>query len=93
MFKVEYFPEVRDDITLLPDEILPEVMGYLKRYETEPHKAGKRLYNYKDTKLEGYFATYIANATYRIVYSIENGVTKIVEVVAIGKREGEPPTT
>ena len=30
--------------------------------------------------------TYIANATYRIVIKVEDNITKIVEVVAVGKR-------
>lgn len=87
MFKVEYFPEVKEDIALLPLEILTEVREYFKKYEVEPYKYGKRLYDYKDTKLSECYATYVANATYRIVYTIENNVAKIVEIVAVGKRE------
>lgn len=87
MFRVEYFPEAREDILNLPIEILLEVRSYLKKYETNPYKYGKKLDDRKDIKLKGYLATYVANATYRIVYSVENGVAKIVEVVAVGKRE------
>ena len=32
---------------------------------------------------------YVANATYRIVIKVENNVTKVVEVVAVGKRENK----
>ena len=87
MYEITYFIEAEDDLANLPDEILSEVMDYIEKYKINPYQYGKKLYNYKDTKLEGYFATYVANATYRIVYSVENGVTKIVEVVAMGKRE------
>jgi mRNA interferase RelE/StbE len=86
MFQIKYFEEAKEDILNLPKEILIEVYSYLKKYETDPYKYGKRLYNRKNIKLEGYFATYVANATYRIVYYVDDGITKIVEVVAVGKR-------
>ena len=89
MYEITYLVEAEEDLANLSDEILSEVLNYIEKYKTEPLKYGKRLYDQKDTKLKGYFATYVANATYRIVYRIEKCVIKIVEVVAVGKREGK----
>jgi|JFJP01.1.fsa_nt_gi mRNA-degrading endonuclease RelE of RelBE toxin-antitoxin system len=87
MYEITYLVEAEEDLANLPDEILSEVLNYIEKYKTEPFKYGKKLYDYKDTKLEGYLATYVAGATYRIVYCVEDGIAKIVEVVAVGERK------
>lgn len=87
MFKIEYHPEVKEDLSKLPLEILEEVADYFKKYENEPFKYSSKLYNLGGLNLEGYRKTYIANTTYRIVISIEKDVAKVVEVVAVGQRQ------
>jgi mRNA interferase RelE/StbE len=89
MFKVEYHPEVKSDLVALPLNILQEVADYFKKYENDPFKYSSKLHNLGKLNLEGYRKTYVANATYRIVIKIENNVAKIVEVVAVGKRQSK----
>jgi len=89
MYKLEYFPEVKNDLIQLPDNVLKETMSYLTKYKTEPFKNSSKLYNQGDINLEGYRKTYLANATYRIVLKIENNIAKIVEIVAIKERENK----
>ena len=43
--------------------------------------------NLDGLNLQGYRKTYLANATYRIVFKIEENKIKIVEIIAVGKRE------
>lgn len=73
----------------LSDDILDEVMDYFKKYETDPLKYSQKLFNKGGLNLEGYRKTYLANATYRIVLKVENNIAKIVEIVAVGKRESK----
>jgi len=87
MYKVEFFPEVKQDIADLPLDVLAEVKAYLKKYEKNPYRYGQKLHDHKQTKLEGYYKTYVADATYRIVYSVQEDHVKIVSIVVIGKRD------
>ncbi|MEA3387226.1 MAG: hypothetical protein U9Q66_02325 [Patescibacteria group bacterium] len=87
MYKIITLPEVLDDLEYLSQEVLDEVFDYFKKYETEPFKYSGRLYNQGNIKLDGYRKTYVAQATYRIVFKIEDGIAKIVEIIAVGKRE------
>ena len=89
MFTIEYHPEVKADLAILPLNILQEVAEYFKKYEKDPFKYSSKLHNLGKLNLEGYRKTYVANATYRIVIKIENNVAKIVEVVAVGKRQSK----
>ena len=89
MYKLEYYPEVKEDLSDLSDEVLREVAGYFKKYETDPYKHSQKLYNQGKLYLKGYRKTYVANATHRIVLKVENNTAKIVEVVAVGKRENK----
>jgi mRNA interferase RelE/StbE len=89
MFKIEYYPEVFDDLDKLSDVVASEVYEYFKRYETEPEKHSKRLHNQGGLNLDGCRKTYVANATYRIVIKIEDAIAKVVEVVAVGKRDNK----
>lgn len=73
----------------LSDDILDEVKDYFKKYETDSLKYSQKLFNKGGLNLEGYRKTYLANATYRIVIKVENNIAKIVEVVAVGKRENQ----
>ena len=89
MFTIEYHPEVKADLAILPLNILQEVAEYFKKYEKDPFKYSSKLYNLGKLNLEGYRKTYVANATYRIVIKIENNIAKVVEVVAVGKRQNK----
>jgi mRNA interferase RelE/StbE len=89
LYKVEYNPEVKEDLLKISLPVLQEVADYFKKYESEPLKYSSKLYDYGNINLEGYRKTYVANATYRIVIKVENNVTKVVEVVAVGKRENK----
>lgn len=89
MYNVQYHPEVNEDLLKLPLDILQEVALYFKKYEADPLKYSSKLYNYGSINLEGYRKTYVANATYRIVIKVENNIAKIVQVVAVGKRENK----
>lgn len=88
MYNIVFNPKVfEEDFEKLPDEILEEVVLYFQKYKTNPLKYSSKLYNYGGINLEGYRKTYVANATYRIVIKVENNIARIVEVVAVGKRE------
>lgn len=87
MYRLEYFPEVKDDLSKLTSDILKEVALYFKKYKTEPFKYSSKLHNLGDLNLEGYRKTYVADAKYRIIIKIEKDVAKIVEVVAVGERQ------
>ena len=89
MFTIEYHPEVKADLAILPLNILQEVAEYFKKYEKDPFKYSSKLHNLGKLNLEGYRKIYVANATYRIVIKIENNVAKIVEVVTVGKRQNK----
>ncbi len=87
MFKIEYYSEVYNDLDKLSDAVALEVYEYFEKYEIEPLKHSKKLQNQGGLNLKGCRKTYVANATYRIVIKIENNIAKVVEVVAVGKRE------
>lgn len=90
MYRVELHAEVMEqDLQKLPLEVLEEVYLYIEKYETNPYKYSIKLYDRGDLNLEGYRKTYIANATYRIVFSIENNIAKVVEIVAVGRRQNK----
>ena len=89
MYKVIPFPEVEDDLFVLPEEILKEVLEYLHKFQTDPYKYTKPLYNQGGLNLQGYRKTYVADAKYRIISKIEENQVKIVEVVVVGKREAK----
>lgn len=87
MYKLIVISEAEADLEKLPDDVLLEVFDYFAKYETDPYKYSSKLYNQGTLNLEGYRKTYVANAAYRIVLKVEDGVAKIVEVVAVGERK------
>ena len=89
MYKLNIINEAMEDIRSLSDEILYEVLDYLNKYQTDPYKYSKPLYNQGGLNLQGYRKTYVANATYRIVIKIKDDVAEIVEVITVGKRENK----
>ena len=89
MYKLTYIPGAKEDLFALPENILLEVLQYLEKFKTEPLKNSSRLNNQGGLNLDGYRKTYVAKATYRIIFKLEDGVAKIVEVVAVGKRDNK----
>lgn len=87
MYEVIFLPEVENDLDLLSEELLDEVEDYIERLKTNPLGCSQPLQNMDGRDLRGYRKIYIAKATYRIIIKVENGITKIVEVVAIGERD------
>ena len=87
MYHVKFYDDVFYDLDKLPDDIATEAKEYFYKYEKDPYKYSQKLYNQGEFNLEGYRKTYLADASYRIVLKIENNIAKIVEVVAVGKRE------
>lgn len=87
MYNVEIMPEVYEDLKFLDDAIVKEVIEYFYKYETNPHKFSQPLQSKFGLDLQDCRKTYVANATYRIIIKIEGKTAKIVEVVAVGKRE------
>ena len=87
MYKVDLIDEAKLDIKKLPKKLVTEVTYYLTKYQTDPHKYSQELENLDGLNLQGYRKTYLAGATYRIVFKIEENKIKIVEVIAVGKRE------
>jgi len=84
VFELEFHKELFNDLELLPDEVFEEVDEYLSiKFKEDPYKYTQELYG----NLKGYRKTYIANATYRIVSKIVDNKIKIVQIVAIGKRQ------
>ncbi len=87
MYSLEYFPEVKEDLSALSKEVLEEIFEYFEKYRVDPYKYSQKLYNQSGLNLKGYRKTYVANATYRIVIKIEDDVAKVVEVIVVGRRE------
>ena len=87
MYQINFYSEIPKDLDELSDEIASEVRDYFKKFKTDPYKYTMPLHNQGGLNLQGYRKTYVANAQYRIVSKIEEDMVKIVEIVAVGKRE------
>jgi len=85
MYKITYFPEVIEDFESIPNDVLDEARKYIKKLKANPYSCSLPLYGNLSTCRK----IYIAKATYRIVIQIENNIAKIVEIVAVGKRENK----
>jgi len=93
--KVKFTNETISDLYLLPPNIRTECISKLEELEKNIH-LGKALKNLDGINLEGYYAIYVHEAKYRIVYKKINNSYEIVnikevdkhiaELVAIGKR-------
>lgn len=81
--------KVIEKIAIVKDNKPKAVLISIDEYEKDPYKYSQKLYNKNGINLEGYRKTYVANATYRIVIKIENNIAKVVEVVAVGKRQNK----
>lgn len=87
MYDIEYHPEVFNDLMALSNEILQETVEYIEKYKNDPYSCSQPLYNQNGRDLRGYRKTYIANATYRIVFNVVNNKLQIVNVIAVGPRD------
>lgn len=87
MYQLKYFDEVEADLDALDDKIYDEVVGYFEKYKTSPFAYSQPLNDQCGLDLRGYRKTYVANATCRIILRIENGITNIVSVIAVGDRD------
>lgn len=86
LFEIVLFPEVVADLDMLDDDVYAEVDSYFERLKINPLACSLPLHDLDGRDLRGYRKIYVANATYRIIIKVEQGVTKIVEVVAVGER-------
>ena len=87
MYKLIFHKEIFSDLDKLSNKIASEVKYYFNKYKNDPYKYSQELQNLDGLNLQGYRKTYLANATYRIIFKIEENKIKIVEIVAVGKRE------
>ena len=88
-YKLVYFNEVKEDFLSLPNDVVKEAYEYIQKIKKNPYKYTQKLKDLGNIKLSGYRKTYFYNAKYRIISKIENGLIKIVKIVAIGKRKNK----
>ena len=87
MYRIKFNDNIDADLDLLSDTILLEALKYFKLLEKDYEKYSLPLYDMNGRNLRGCRKTYFANAEYRIVSKLENGVINIINVIAVGKRE------
>ena len=87
MYKLAFFSEIEDDLNALEDSVYDEVVSYFEKLKKEPFAYSQPLHNQGGLELKGYRKVYVANAAYRIIIRIDNGIAYVVQIVAIGKRE------
>ena len=87
-FKVQYYPEVFEDLEALSDEEFEEVDAYIEKLKVNPLLVSLPLENLGDNLLSECRKIYIANATIRMVIRIINNHIEIVELIAVGPRSG-----
>ena len=87
-FKVQYYPEVFEDLEALSDEEFEEVDAYIGKLRVNPLPVSLPLENLGDNLLSECRKIYIANATIRMVIRIKNNDIEIVELIAVGPRSG-----
>ena len=87
-FRIQYYPEVFEDLEVLTDEEFEEVDDYIEKLKTNPLLVSLPLENLGDNLLSECRKIYVANATIRIVIRVINNQIHIVELIAIGSRAG-----
>jgi mRNA interferase RelE/StbE len=75
-----------NDYKSLDGSIKKLVNEKIEKLKSNPF-LGEALGNKNNIDLTGFYKTYIAKKTYRIVYRIINNEIKIVEIWGIGKRD------
>lgn len=96
--EVTFTNETINDLKALPKNVRTKCFAKLDELEKNIH-LGKALKNLDGINLEGYYAIYVHEAKYRIVYTKINNSYEIVnikeankpiaELVAIGKRNNK----
>jgi mRNA interferase RelE/StbE len=84
---VKLTEEAEQDLDSLSDDLYDEAYKYLKLFKSEYQKYSQPLANMYGRDLRGCRKTYFANTKYRIVSKPENGVVKIVNIIAVGERK------
>ena len=87
-FKIQYYPEVFEDLEALSDDEFEEVDAYIEKLKDNPLFVSLPLENLEDNLLSECRKIYVANATIRIVIRVINNQIHIVELIAIGQRAG-----
>ena len=87
-FKIQYYPEVFNDLEALSDDEYLEVDTYIEILKVNPLLVSLPLENLGDNLLSQCRKIYVANATIRIVIRVINSQIHIVELIAIGPRAG-----
>ena len=87
-FKIQYYPEVFNDLEALSDDEYLEVDTYIEKLKVNPLLVSLPLENLGDNLLSQCRKIYVANATIRIVIRVINSQIHIVELIAIGSRTG-----
>lgn len=86
MYRVEFFPEVEDDLKQLDHRVRLLVFKQLKKLSQSPH-LGDLLGNKAGMDLSGCRKMYVDHKRVRVVYRIVEEVI-VVEVIAIAQRDG-----
>jgi len=86
MYKIEFYPEARLDLAILPADVKKEVADFIKTFSTDPYSVTQALHDRKDIKLKGCRKTYCGDAKFRIISRVVEDTVQIVEIIAIGKR-------
>ncbi|AKF25174.1 hypothetical protein YH65_07040 [Sulfurovum lithotrophicum] len=87
-FKIQYYPEVFEDLEALSDDEFLEVDAYIEKLKVNPFLVSLPLENLGDNLLSECRKIYIANATIRMVIRVKNNEIQIVELIAVGPRAG-----
>jgi len=85
-FKIQYYPEVFDDLEALTNEEFLEVDTYIAKLKINPLFVSLPLEDLGDNLLLECRKIYVANASIRIVIRVINNQIHIVELIAIGPR-------
>lgn len=87
MYNITYHKDISDDLMLLDDDVLKEALKYIKKLQKDYLKNSLPLYDMQGRNLKDCRKTYFYNAEYRIISKFENNILKIVNIIAVGKRE------
>lgn len=87
MFELDFHKDIQEDLDKLPDDVYDETYQMLKKLQKDYFKYSKPLYNKQGRNLQDCRKTYFYNAEYRIVSKLEDNTVKIVNIIAVGKRE------
>ncbi|RBQ26836.1 MULTISPECIES: type II toxin-antitoxin system RelE family toxin [Arcobacteraceae] len=87
MYKLDFHENLNEDLDKLPEDVYDEVYKIFKKLEKDYFKYSKPLYNMQGRNLQDCRKTYFYNAEYRIVSKFENDIVKIVNIIAVGKRD------